>query len=78
MVIRCSVETRKLLDKLLRVDHAKGLAAKYMYKGQLAVLNAGHASSAIEVGSFFSFIVGQKLRIVRYLLQFNNLAESCT
>lgn len=53
MVIRCSVETRKLLDKLLRVDHAKGLAAKYMYKGQLAVLNAGHASSAIEVGSFF-------------------------
>ncbi|VDK37900.1 unnamed protein product [Taenia asiatica] len=48
MVIRCSVQTRKLLDKLLRVDHAKGLAAKYMYKGQLAVLSNGHASSAIE------------------------------
>ncbi|VDM32640.1 unnamed protein product [Hydatigera taeniaeformis] len=41
---RYSLRTRKLLDKLLRADHAKGLAAKCMYEGQLAVLNNGHVS----------------------------------
>ncbi|VUZ47414.1 unnamed protein product [Hymenolepis diminuta] len=41
MLIPPSLSARNLLDKLLRIDHAKGLAAKYMYKGQLAVLNNG-------------------------------------
>ncbi|VDN95948.1 unnamed protein product [Rodentolepis nana] len=41
MLIRPSLPSRNLLDKLLRIDQAIGLAAKYVYKGQLAVLNNG-------------------------------------
>ncbi|BHF76673.1 ubiquinone biosynthesis monooxygenase Coq7 [Sparganum proliferum] len=39
-----SSRTRALLDRLIRVDHAGELGAKYIYEGQLAVLK--HTKSA--------------------------------
>lgn len=49
MLLRPPLRTRNLLDKLLRIDHAKGLTAKYMYKGQLAILNSGPTTSTLQV-----------------------------
>lgn len=51
MLIPPSLPARNLLDKLLRIDHAKGLAAKYMYKGQLAVLNNGSVVDTLRASS---------------------------
>ncbi|KAM7542108.1 hypothetical protein Aperf_G00000004516 [Anoplocephala perfoliata] len=48
MSFRAPLQTRNLLDKLLRIDHAKGLAAKFMYKGQLAVLSNGSITSTLR------------------------------
>ncbi len=49
MSIQPSFRARALLDKLIRVDHAGELGAKYIYKGQLAVLKNKPAGPVIQV-----------------------------
>ncbi|KAM3187542.1 hypothetical protein ACTXT7_002116 [Hymenolepis weldensis] len=61
MLIPPSLPARNLLDKLLRIDHAKGLAAKYMYKGQIAVLSNGSVVDTLR-----DSLTGEKLNIARF------------
>ena len=48
-------ESKKLIDKIIRVDHAGEFGANQIYKGQLAVLGKTNVAPVIQVSVNFSF-----------------------
>ena len=48
-------ESKKLIDKIIRVDHAGEFGANQIYKGQLAVLSKTNVAPVIQVSVNFSF-----------------------
>lgn len=53
-------ESKQLIDKIIRVDHAGEFGANQIYKGQLAVLGKTNVAPVIQVNiihelSFFIF-----------------------